>query len=55
MTAWKNSPPHLENIMNCHYTKFGTGVAQSSRWQDLVHDDLRRQRGLLAASVTALA
>jgi uncharacterized protein YkwD len=28
--AWKNSPPHLENIMNCHYTKFGTGVAQSA-------------------------
>ena len=27
--AWHNSPPHLENIMNCHYTKFGTGVAQS--------------------------
>lgn len=27
---WKNSPPHLENIMNCHYTKFGTGVAQSA-------------------------
>ena len=29
VTAWKNSPPHLENIMNCHYTKFGTGVAES--------------------------
>ncbi len=29
ITAWKNSPPHLENIMNCHYTKFGTGVAKS--------------------------
>jgi uncharacterized protein YkwD len=29
ITVWKNSPPHLENIMNCHYTKFGTGVAQS--------------------------
>jgi uncharacterized protein YkwD len=27
--TWKNSPTHLENIMNCHYTKFGTGVAQS--------------------------
>ena len=27
--AWRNSTPHLENIMNCHYTKFGTGVAQS--------------------------
>lgn len=26
---WNNSPPHMENILNCHYTKFGTGVAQS--------------------------
>ena len=30
VTSWQNSPPHLENIMNCHYTKFGTGVAQSA-------------------------
>ena len=30
VTAWKNSPPHFENIMNCHYTQFGTGVAQSA-------------------------
>ena len=29
VTAWKNSPPHMENIMNCHYTRFGTGVAES--------------------------
>ena len=29
VTAWRNSPPHLENIMNCHYTRFGTGVAES--------------------------
>lgn len=27
---WKNSPPHLENILNCHYTRFGTGVAKAS-------------------------
>jgi uncharacterized protein YkwD len=27
---WHNSPPHLENILNCHYTRFGTGVAKSS-------------------------
>jgi uncharacterized protein YkwD len=27
--AWKNSPPHMENILNCHYTRFGTGVAAS--------------------------
>jgi uncharacterized protein YkwD len=26
---WRNSPPHMENILNCHYTKFGTGVAKS--------------------------
>ncbi len=26
---WENSPPHLENILNCHYTRFGTGVAES--------------------------
>jgi uncharacterized protein YkwD len=27
---WKNSPPHLENILNCHYQRFGTGVAQAA-------------------------
>ena len=27
---WKNSPPHLENILNCHYTRMGTGVARAS-------------------------
>jgi len=27
---WKNSPPHLENILNCHYERFGTGVAQAA-------------------------
>ena len=21
---WRNSPPHLENILNCHYERFGT-------------------------------
>lgn len=26
---WENSPPHLENILNCHYTRMGTGVAVS--------------------------
>ena len=30
ITSWQNSPPHLENIMNCHYTKFGTEVARSA-------------------------
>ena len=24
---WENSPPHLKNILNCHYTRMGTGVA----------------------------
>lgn len=27
---WKNSPPHLQNILNCHYERFGTGVARAS-------------------------
>jgi len=27
---WHNSPPHMENILNCHYTRFGTGVAQAA-------------------------
>ena len=27
---WENSPPHLENILGCHFTKFGTGVAKSA-------------------------
>ena len=26
---WKNSQPHLENILNCHYTRFGTGVVKA--------------------------
>ncbi len=25
---WENSPPHLENILNCHYERFATGVAK---------------------------
>jgi uncharacterized protein YkwD len=28
--AWRDSPPHLENIMNCHYQRFGTGVTQAA-------------------------
>jgi uncharacterized protein YkwD len=27
---WENSPPHMQNILNCHFTKFGTGVAKSA-------------------------
>lgn len=27
---WANSPPHLENILDCHYTRFGTGVAKAA-------------------------
>jgi uncharacterized protein YkwD len=27
---WQNSPPHLANILNCHYTRFGTGVAKAA-------------------------
>ena len=24
--TWRNSPEHLANILNCHYTRFGAGV-----------------------------
>lgn len=27
---WENSPPHLQNILNCHYERFGTGVAKAA-------------------------
>jgi uncharacterized protein YkwD len=27
---WRNSPPHMENILNCHYQRFGTGVARAA-------------------------
>ena len=27
---WNNSPPHLENILNCHYTRVGTGVTRGA-------------------------
>lgn len=27
---WHKSPPHLANIVNCHYTRFGTGVAKAA-------------------------
>lgn len=30
VNMWRNSPPHLENILNCHYERFGTGVARAS-------------------------
>ncbi|MEX2246563.1 MAG: CAP domain-containing protein [Dehalococcoidia bacterium] len=26
---WKDSPPHLSNILNCHYTRVGTGVIRA--------------------------
>ena len=29
VTQWENSPHHLANILNCHYTRFGTGVAKA--------------------------
>jgi uncharacterized protein YkwD len=25
---WRNSPPHMENILNCHFERFATGVAK---------------------------
>ncbi|TAK67629.1 MAG: CAP domain-containing protein [Dehalococcoidia bacterium] len=30
VNMWHNSPPHMENIMDCHYTRFGTGVAKGA-------------------------
>jgi uncharacterized protein YkwD len=27
VVMWENSPPHLENILNCHFDRMGTGVA----------------------------
>ena len=30
LQMWRNSPPHLENILNCHYTRFGAAVAKGS-------------------------
>jgi len=27
---WNNSPPHMENILNCRYERFGTGVAKAA-------------------------
>jgi len=26
---WHNSPPHMENILNCHYQRFGAGVSKA--------------------------
>jgi uncharacterized protein YkwD len=25
---WRNSPPHMQNILGCHYDRFGSGVAR---------------------------
>jgi uncharacterized protein YkwD len=30
VNMWHNSPPHMANIMDCHYTRFGTGVARAA-------------------------
>ena len=27
---WKNSPPHMANILNCHFERFATGVAKGA-------------------------
>ncbi|HZP56362.1 MAG TPA: CAP domain-containing protein [Dehalococcoidia bacterium] len=27
---WHNSPPHMANILNCHYERFGTGVVKAA-------------------------
>ncbi|HZP56681.1 MAG TPA: CAP domain-containing protein [Dehalococcoidia bacterium] len=26
---WRDSPPHLANILNCHYQRFGTGAVRA--------------------------
>jgi uncharacterized protein YkwD len=28
--TWHKSPPHMENILNCHYQRFGTGVSKAA-------------------------
>ncbi len=30
VNMWRNSPPHLENILGCHYERFGSGVAKGA-------------------------
>ena len=30
VNMWRNSPPHMENILNCHYQRMGTGVVKAS-------------------------
>lgn len=30
VNMWNNSPPHMENILNCRYQRFGTGVAKAA-------------------------
>jgi uncharacterized protein YkwD len=27
---WRKSPPHMQNILGCHYTRFGAGVAKAA-------------------------
>lgn len=27
---WRNSPPHMANITNCHFERFATGVAKAA-------------------------
>ena len=29
VALWENSAPHLEKMLDCHYVRFGTGVAQA--------------------------
>jgi uncharacterized protein YkwD len=30
LDMWRNSPPHMANILNCHYERIGVGVARAS-------------------------
>jgi uncharacterized protein YkwD len=29
VSMWRKSPPHMENIMSCHYQRFGAGVVKA--------------------------
>jgi uncharacterized protein YkwD len=30
VSMWQASPPHMQNILNCHYVRFGTGVSKAA-------------------------
>ena len=30
LDMWRNSPPHMQNILGCHYTRVGAGVVRAA-------------------------